>query len=307
MVEDHIQQEFNSLIQGKNPETSPNAQPNGQSVEDMLEFDLGEQKFKVPYSYELPIKHNGTIVKTPLEKLINTFRQNQHFEDKNIKFRQEREAFEKQRKELGDIDSLRQKYGAIQDWSEKNPEQWERLWQAYQDRDRLLNPGNNADNPLLSELEALKRELGPLKEFHKEYMTRAEQEQNEKVTAEVEKEIEDFNSKYGKKYGINLGEKDDEGLTLTARIVKHGIDKGYPDFTSSALTYLAPRLLTTVEHSGRVEAANSIKNDRKNGILSRSDTPIGGEKFKLDPTKMSESERDRAAHAELAQLISNKG
>jgi hypothetical protein len=294
---DPAQQEFNSLIQGKNPETTP------PTPEEVLEFNLGDQSFKVPYSYEIPIKHNGQIIKAPIEKVLNAFRERSHLTDKYTQFKKEREEFDGQRKQFQDFDILRQKYGAIQDWSEKNPDQWNKLWELFQQRDQLLN---NPQDPTIAELNSMRKELMELKSFRDEWSKNLEEQEIQTNVNEINKEIEDFSSTYGKKYGIDLTQKDDEGVSLKARIIQFGIDKGYPDFKSAALTFLSDRLLGSAIQNGKNEIANSIKNDRKAGIVARSDTPFGGE-TKIDPRKLSEGDRFNMALNELNKTIAARG
>jgi hypothetical protein len=137
--------------QAETSETAPQTPtPATQAKIEELEIMLQGKPFRLPVNAEIPVKHNGQILKTPLEKLLNSFRQSSHIEDKLKEYKTMREKFESERGDLDSFNASKQKYGAIQDWSEKNPEQWERLWESFQSRDKLLtgNPGETSENAM---------------------------------------------------------------------------------------------------------------------------------------------------------------
>src|SRR5437899_2639482 len=141
------------------PTTTQTAPPSTQAKIEELEYLLGGKSFKLPSNAEFRLKHNGQYMQAPLEKMANAFRQSTHFEDKGKELRTLREQLEKDRGEVGKYNELRQKYEAIQSWSEANPKDWERLWMLFQNKERALLDGTvpreTQDSRLLDEIAAL--------------------------------------------------------------------------------------------------------------------------------------------------------
>ncbi|GAG03493.1 unnamed protein product, partial [marine sediment metagenome] len=120
--------------------------------------------------------------------------------------------------------------------------------------------------------------------------------------ADVDGEIAAFKEQYSEKYGINLEEPDAEGVSLTARILQHGIKTGNnQSFTEAAKAYLFDRTLEIANVNGRTAAAQAVQADHKAGIVGRSATPTGETNF--DPTRMTEDKVDEMAAAELHRML----
>jgi hypothetical protein len=128
-----------------------------------------------------------------------------------------------------------------------------------------------------------------------------EQQAIARDTEAVKGEIETFRKEWPE---LDLEEKDLDGLSLTARIMQSGTDKGIREFKTAALDHLHPRLLDIAQQRARNEAVKGITSDRQQGILARSSTPFTGQSTEGDPGKMSKSDRTAAAKAEFQRLIS---
>lgn len=289
--------EYEGLSQGEQPQNE------AQQVSDepMYEIPYGDQVYKLPLSHELPIKHNGQVIKAPLEKVLNAFRERQHLSDKFSAFNKEREEFEAAKAALGDMNQLSE-LQKIQQWSQESPEEFERFWEMYQNRDNYLKQGDES-GMITAELQSLRSTIKQQQDAIQQLMSGHEEQQTAAEIQEVEQEIDAFKSQYGEKYGIKLEETDEEGLSLQARIIKHGIDNNIDSFKLAAFDFLEDRLFTTAQQEGRREVADKIKQDRRAGIIGRSATPTTGE-TNLDPLKMNEDELMNSALSEFNKLVS---
>lgn len=275
------------------PNAEPAAQPTKQEIINYFETMMDGKPMKLPYNLELPVKHNGQMMNVPLEKLANTYRQHEHLTSKHKEFQTQQEQFKSQVGEWEQVQAMKEKFGAIQDWSEKNPEQFEKLWQLYQSKDQVL--AGQEFNPLVPEIQTLKQQLESLKPEVDYYKSLREQEAAKKDIDFVENQIKEFTKEYP---GLDLSEKDLDGIDLTSRIIQHGIANKHPDFLSAVFTFpgMRQRLADSVRESVKLEQAKQIKSDNKNGIVARAPTQANVKA--VDPTnvkRMSPQDRDKEA------------
>jgi hypothetical protein len=291
------------VTDAETPETAPTtpevaSEANAAPVE---MFELGDQKF--PSTLEAKIAHGGEILKVPLSKMANTYRQFQHLQDKWTKeYKPKIEDYEKNLPEYQAAKQFKDKYGQLQEWSEKNPKEWETLWNLYQNKDKHLleskiqppienaQLGNNPNfKPFVDEITALKNQLNDLVGFKQAFENKEKEAKLQADTEYVKGEVETFKKEYPE---INLEERDPDGVTLWAKIMKFGIDKNLPDFESAAMKFLKPRLIDTWSSRARNETVKGIKTDNRQGIVKRSATPITGQGAAptIDPKKMSYAE-----------------
>lgn len=296
-----IASEFESLSTGgeqlQDANTGVEAQVNVPDIPG-LDIDLGEQKFKLPYDHKLKVKHNGEYVETPLEQVLNAWREREHFSDKYKSFNQEKEQFEQQRNQF-DPERF-QTLDALQKWSEENPDQFDQIWNMYQQRDQILS--QQSDDPVSGMVRDLQNQVKELSQFKNQFEQYQQQQQEAEDIEQVNSDIQKFQQEYGEKYGINLNEADEEGVKLETRILKHGIEKGITDFMTAASSYLLPTLIENAQHKGRTETAKAVRSDKRAGILGRSDTPSNGE-TKFDPRGLSEQELEDRALAEFQSML----
>lgn len=298
-------EEYSQLVNGEVPAKNEQSQ---QEEVPMFEIPYQDQVYKLPLTHEIPIKHNGQVVKAPLEKVLNAFRERSHLDDKFKQFNTQKEQFDQERQKFGEFQELHNKYGEIQKWSEENPEKWNALWDLYQKRDTALlgaEQGNEgAVSPQVQQLlENMQEQIRVLSQDRDARIQSEEERAIQEDVKAVEAEIANFRDTFGKKYGINLDEADENGITLQSRILQFGLDKGYQDFETAATMFLRDTLLDTAQQVARNEAVKSVQQQRKSGILSRSDTPFSGE-TSIDPTKLSEEKRDQMALEEFKRLLS---
>lgn len=283
--------------------STPSASP-PQKIEE-LEILLQGKPFKLPMNAEFPVKHNGQILKTPLEKLLNSFRQGTHLEEKTNEYKKLKEQIEKDRGDLESYNALRAKYEQIQKWSEEHPDEWNKLWELYQKKDQVLaTPGQagQGNEKLMAIIQSLQEELSGLKAWKGEFESERERQALDADIKLVDSQVEEFKKEWPE---IDFAEKTLDGLSLVSVIKKHGLDKGIPDFTLAATDYLRPRLIDIAVQRGRNEAVKGETKDRQQGIVARSSTPFTSGQS-VEPSKMSKSDRMQAAKSELASIFSSQ-
>jgi len=279
-------------IESTTPEvTTPNAetaettpQPTAQ---EMFELYAEGKPHKFPLSSEFPITHNGKVLKVPYSTLANTYRQAAHFEGKFKDFNNQRAQFDAQKAEYEKAKGFYDKYGQFQEWSEKNPEAWQKIWDLYQNRDKVL--ANPEYNPMLDEINGLKQQLQDLSQFKSSWEKSQEEAQTQQDVEYVKTEIQTFAKDYPE---INLEATDEDGVKVWAKVVQFGLDHQLPDFESAALKYFKPELADIYASRGRTEATKGLQKAKQSGEVARSSTPfnLGQGERKIDFRKASYGE-----------------
>ncbi len=293
------------------PDTASTPTPGAEAPTPSDLFEVGE--YKIPGNAEWKLAHDGKIVKVPASTLANTYRQAQHLEGKYKSFNQERQAFEQQKAEAQAAMAFKQKYGALQEWSEKNPNDFQTIWDIYQNRDKHLlaakaqpqgvqgaQVGQQGQqlSPFVDEISNLKKTVGELMQTKQSWDTYQQDQRMQKDTQQIWGEKETFQKSYPE---INLEERDPDGVTLWAKIMRHGVEQRIPNFKTAAMDFLESRLQDTWAARSRNEVVKGFKQDRQQGIMQRSATPITGQgqSKPVDTKKMS--------YAELSELAKGGG
>jgi len=316
MADPKMVEQFEAALEGANG-TPPQATPETSQVKtpqekiEELEIALNGKPFRLPLNVELPIKHNGKIEKQPLGNVLNTWRNATHLDERARAFKAEQEAFQKDRNGFDIYKQFRDKHGEIdlakleralevQMWSEKDPKGFDKLWGLYEKKDvHLADQGQT--QPFLDTIKGLEDRLHKTEGVLKEYENYKLEEMIAKDTEAVKADIEKFRKEWPE---VDLNEKGVDGVPLTSMIMKHGLDKGIPEFKLAALDYLGSRLLDIAQQRGRTEAVKGVRKDAQQGILARSGTPFNGQSPPADPSKMTKSERLAAAKADYERLVS---
>jgi hypothetical protein len=242
-------------------------------------FELGGNKF--PITSEFSFIDGGKPVKKTYNELVNTWRQANHLQNK---YTEQKKLLDAQQ-DYQRLKEFHGKYGALQEWSEKNPQDWERLYSLWQNKDQHLlssqlqpgqqTPNNPNLNPLVEKIAQLEQALNSkVMPFLTDFETKQKEEMEAKDVESVKGEIHEFGKKFPE---INLAEVDPDGVPVWAKIVQWGSQNGYSDFTPAARMYLSDRIDDVLLARGRTEATKTVKQDHANGIIKRSATPITGQ------------------------------
>lgn len=280
---------------------------------DYFTFHVGGKAQQIPSSAEWVIPHGGQLLKVPVSKIANQYRQFEHLQDKYKKFNEERSQWEQQRPVYENAKKFYDKYGQFQEWSEKNPQEWQRLWDLYQNKDKHLLESQVNElaqgqttapyAPFIDKISSLEKTVSQLMEDRNSWQAEQKRAQDEADVQEVKGEIEQFKKDYPE---IKLDEQNPDGTPLWAEIVQFGVDRRIPDFESAALKFLKPRLSEVFQARGRNEATKTIKQDNRAGIVARSPTPFNkGQSTPVVNFKTSSyGDLGRIAEQEYARLTS---
>ena len=295
--------ELESLLNAPKSEEGTVPETPAPSVE-QVEYYLGDKANKLPVDAQFAFTEDGKVIKAPLSTMLNHYRQRSGLDKKFSEFNKTREDFQNEQKQWGDLEPYRQ----LQKWSTEKPEEFQAIWDLYQNKDKHLLTQKASDpnsQALIDEMTNLKKELGGLKEFKTQFDKQREQEEDQKNLKELDDEVNSFKKEFPE---INLDQESDMTLqsgqkaTVKQAIMLFGHQNRIPDFESAALKYLKPKLLEVVGQRARTEAVKGVRQDNKQGVIARSSTPLNGQGSKVNP-KASWGDATKAAKAELEAML----
>ena len=265
-------------------DTSQAASDSGTKPVETFEIIRDGKTYTFPVTTEFSYNHNNKISKVPYSTLVNSHRLGEHLNEKMKTYNDQAEEFKSRSEDFDKYKTFHEKFGALQDWSEKNPEDWSRLEDVWKNKeDHLLrqsvNQNQTGETPptgqipdaLLQEMSSMRQKMNSQQETIDGWTKHQEDTQKQSDVDYVNKEIEEFQKAYPE---IDLNEKDPEGVPLRARIMQNGVQENMPTFKSAALSYLEDRLADTFSRRARNETSQSIKSDAQNGIIAKSTTPF---------------------------------
>jgi hypothetical protein len=292
--------------EAKKADATASEQPQPEAVPTAKDVEMFEvQGAKYPVDTKFKLTHGGKVLDVPYSTLANTYRQWQHMQDKwTSEYKPKIDEFQKLRPEFDKYKGFYDKYGQLQTWSEQNPQDWDVLWNLYQNKDKHLldaktaggqpAPGNPNLQPITENLSKLQKELEDLRGFKTQFEQKQQEEAQRKDTEAVMAEVKQFKESYPE---LNLDERDPDGVSLWGKVIQYGIENKLPTFKAAANLYLEERLRDIWSTRSRTETVKSFQADNKAGVIKRSATPIRGEGAKPNVKQLS--------YAELADMAKN--
>lgn len=286
--------------------TSPGAETTAAQAQAEM-FELMGQKY--PTSTEFQFPHGGKNLKVPYNSLVNTYRQAAHMQDKWAEFRKMQQESQTKLQEYDRYKGFYDKYGALQEWSEKNPAEWDRLHDVWQNKDKHLlshqiqggqqpQPGQNPNGfniePLVGEITQLKSQLSKYDQMLQKMEAQEREAAETKDVDFVKTEVQSFAKEFPE---IDVTEPDPDGVPLWAKIVTWGNANGYQSWEPAAHMFLKQRIADSYQARARNEAMKSAKTERMNGVVKRSATPIG-----LGQGASAQPNIKKMSYAELTEL-----
>jgi hypothetical protein len=223
----------------------------------------------------------GKNVKEPFAKVLERAKMGYHYAQRMESLKREREDFENSRKGFEADTSWKE----IVDYAKQDPAWAEHTRQAFERRNQWQQ--ENADNPLLSELNKLKSELGPLRQIADEWkQERQKLREGEEIKA-VDAEIKDVAERYSK-LGVDLNAIDkSSGLTMESTVIDYAVKHGIKSFKTAFLEVYGDTLESKREEALKTQWAKEQAQRQKQGFIGRTPTPQLGPKVLQNPSSKS--------------------
>lgn len=242
--------------------------------------------------YEYTVE-GGKKVKEPLEMVMKRAGLGYHYAQR-AQFLNDKEtqikAIEEQNKKLS-------RWAEFNDYAEKNPDWWKHVETSWQGRQNPVQNGQvDTPNPVI---EDLKKQIEDLSAFKQQFVDKQQALEHGQQDREFRSEI----SNVSKQFNVDLDQSDEQGRTLTWRVLEHmkglGLDgskKGH--FAAAFKDYYFDNLMGRTAEKTKEEHAKNQEQMRKAGILDVSRTPKAKGSLNGKAPSMSWDDLSKAALAD---------
>lgn len=218
------------------------------------------QQQVIEYEYDAA----GKKIKEPIDMILKRASQGYHYAQRMAEIK----AQEAKYKQYEDQNKTLQQWKEYDDYAKQNPAWAEHVHAMWEKRQEALESAgaDNPNSPLHAELQALKAELNPIKEF----VGSLRQAEEDKA---LSSEIESIRKKYA---DLDFDQADESGKSLEYRVLEHAKENGIKSFKLAFLDLYHDKVLQTREEKAKEAAIKAQQNQRKQGILGQSSQPTKG-------------------------------
>lgn len=212
---------------------------------------------------EIEFTANGKPIKVPYTdpRIKQWASQGYDYAQRMALINQEREAFLNEKKVYDE------RFKPIDDYVKENPSWWDHVQKQWEQRETFQADPNN---PFTKEISSLRNELKELKQFKQEFVTQKQAEQQAREDAELDQEIKSMRGEYP---DIDFNAHDQNGKTLEARVIDHGIKNGFKTFKSAFRDFYHDELLKRAEERGKESIVKDQQKKTKLGLLGKTQAP----------------------------------
>lgn len=181
-------------------------------------------------------------------------------------FQRQKLDFENQQKQMGDITRWRE----IDEYAKNNPNWREFIERSWSDRE-LHNTSLDPSDPISNELLTTKQELAQIKDYISGLKAKEVEARRASDDQSLDKEISGLRDAY--KGEVDFDETDELGNSLEYRVLKYANDNGLKSFKTAFRDYFWDKREEKLKTKAKDEAAKSVQDSTKAGILGRSQAP----------------------------------
>lgn len=251
---------------------------------------------------------DGKKIKEPREMILKRAQLGYRYAQRAHELNQKEESFKEREARFKEIEEANKKLARWQEYNEfaeKNPEWWQTVEQAWQNRANVQQSSQDPINPIVA---TLQQELAEVKKQLGEFHASTEQQKQALQTAAEDKAFDEEISSVATKFGVDLSATDEQGRSLEWQVLEHmkslGMDGSKPGhFTAAFKDYHFDNFVSRSKEQALEQHAKGKAEAEKAGILDVSRTPKGKTSFNGSPSNYSWNE---LADMALADLRSGK-
>lgn len=220
----------------------------------------------------IEFKHNNKTIKGTRDQLIKWAQMGIDYPTKAQQLNQEKAKWEQQRQQW---EQKYTPYKQIDEWATKNPDQWTRLQQAYQQAQQGLTPQGSqpqtaaefqAIQMLNQKIQQLEQKINPIEENLNSSKQQAEDQQLDQIVTEIR----------GKYKDIDWDTPDDNGKPLEYRVLEFAQENGIKRFDTAFKAYYHDELVQRAEAQAKQNVSKDIQTKTKMGLLGTTSKPTRG-------------------------------
>lgn len=217
---------------------------------------------------EFEITWNGKQIKAPKEKALQWASQGYDYSQKMAELTRQRAEWETKQKEF---EQSYTPYKTIDEYAKQNPEWWSHVEQSYQQK--LANAQAAAPGQTSPEIEGLKAKLTEIEKFKTDLEAKEAAQKAEKEQQVLEGEIKSIRDTYK---DLDWTSRDESGLDLEQRVLKHAIDNGIQSVRAAFRDYQHDHLLKLAAERAKESQTKDLQKRTKLGLLGQSQAPKKG-------------------------------
>lgn len=183
------------------------------------------------------------------------------------------------------------KYGPIDEYVRQNPDFWDHVVQAYQQRQQGLQ---DPSNPLAPVVNDLRTQLQDLIQFKNQMMEERQKTQVQQQDQAYLSTLSEVKKIYP---DIDFDTPDEEGKSLEYRVLEYGVKEGIQNFKTAFRDYYHDELVKRAEAKAKENLVKSKQKQTQLGILGIAPQP--SRRAQPDLSKMSYDQIAEMAKEEL--------
>lgn len=213
---------------------------------------------------EIKFNWNGREIKAPLDKATLWASQGYDYAQKMSEFNQTKTQFELQQKAIQETEA---RYKPIDEYVRQNPEWWNHITQAYENRAR----DGNAD-PVLSKVqELLQSKLQPIEQFVQSQLSKEQAQQRETEDSRLKADTESIRKQYP---DLDFDTRDDTGKSLEYKVLEYASQNDIKNFKTAFRDFYHDNLVHLAEERGKSQVVKDTQKRTKLGLLGTTQAPV---------------------------------
>lgn len=220
---------------------------------------------QAPTAEEYEFTWNGKAIKADRQKVMQWANQGYDYAQKMQDYNRRNAEIERAKSELK---STYEPYEQINQYARKNPEWWNHVVSAYENRAQQAAQSNGGQVPpeLLQKLDALEQ-------FKTNFEQRISQEKREQEDQALSQDVQSIRKQYP---NIDFDSPDQDGYSLEQRVMKHAVDSGINSYRAAFRDLRHDDLLKLAQEQAKEETAKALQSRTKQGILGKTPAPKTG-------------------------------
>lgn len=225
---------------------------------------------QAPQFKEYEFSHRGQAIKIKdNDPRFTQFLSQGHDYAQNVQtMKAEREKWEQSKSEW---EKTWSPYKEVDAYAKENPDWWNHVDQSFKQK---LSSQEGVPDPVKQyfdqKLEPIAKDIPLMKQFLQEMQTAKLEKQQADEDAKLAESVKSIQARYP---DLDFKAKDETGVSLENRVLKHGIDNGFPTFRAAFLDYFHDSLEKQAEARGKEAIMKEINQRKKLGLLDDDQAP----------------------------------
>lgn len=226
------------------------AQTQAQAIQE-LELEIASNKIKIPYNDP---------------KLKQWAQQGYDYSQRMQAFNQQQAQFQKA---VQDIQKQYGPYAQVEEYAKQNPQWWEQVKQAYDQRGQTVN----SQDPMAQELMQLKNKINEIDQFKQEMVTKEITQRSQAEDKQLSTEMETIRKQFA---DLDFTSKDADGKTLEYKVLEFANQKGIKDYDVAFKAFNHDQLTKLASEKAKEVFVKESQANKKSGLLGKTQAPTKG-------------------------------